>query len=449
MEYMSALEASEKWGVSLRQVQRLLSEGRISRAKKYGKSWMIPLGTEKPGDPRRDKNQLTSRLSDELAYIIAASTDPMPCDHPDEILEKGKERRLQLQYEAELAYLRGDYETTMSCFRETEGDDAARLRACPIVIAAAISLGDYKTYTEIESFLKKWVNPLEDRQVSIFAELALATAAVSVTAPEMAPEWLKEGDLSALPGPARPDALYLRAKYLHCAGNYEGMLSVAQTALTLSEPRHGFTLPDLYLRVTCAVACNRLGKKEAARRWLLDAMCRALPHGFYTPFPLTVYTPPSELKTGGNLNGTDVYFGEYNNAPIHWNVVAKDAATATLWATNAGIANRIYHVGGHANWSGSDVCMWLNGTGTYTDSGFSPQAFAAAEQAAIPAYGTTEIANSCLYLGSPINNLTIDISQKVVLPSIAEIGDSLGAGTWYVEQSARFGQLLVAAFPWL
>lgn len=284
MEYMSALEASEKWGVSLRQVQRLLSEGRISRAKKYGKSWMIPLGTEKPGDPRRDKNQLTSRLSDELAYIIAASTDPMPCDHPDEILEKGKERRLQLQYEAELAYLRGDYETTMSCFRETEGDDAARLRACPIVIAAAISLGDYKTYTEIESFLKKWVNPLEDRQVSIFAELALATAAVSVTAPEMAPEWLKEGDLSALPGPARPDALYLRAKYLHCAGNYEGMLSVAQTALTLSEPRHGFTLPDLYLRVTCAVACNRLGKKEAARRWLLDAMCRALPHGFYTPF---------------------------------------------------------------------------------------------------------------------------------------------------------------------
>jgi hypothetical protein len=172
----------------------------------------------------------------------------------------------------------------MSCFRETEGDDAARLRACPIVIAAAISLGDYKTYTEIESFLKKWVNPLEDRQVSIFAELALATAAVSVAAPEMAPEWLKEGDLGALPVPARPDALYLRAKYLHCAGNYEGMLSVAQTALTLSEPRHGFTLPDLYLRVTCAVACNRLGKKEAARRWLLDAMSRALPHGFYTPF---------------------------------------------------------------------------------------------------------------------------------------------------------------------
>jgi DNA-binding CsgD family transcriptional regulator len=284
MEYMSALEASEKWGVSLRQVQRLLSEGRISRAKKYGKSWMIPLGTEKPGDPRRDKIHLTSLLSDELANIIAASTDPMPCDHPDEILEKGKERRLQLQYEAELAYLRGDYETTMSCFRETEGDDAARLRACPIAIAAAISLGDYKTYTEIESFLKKWVNPLEDRQVSIFAELALATAAVSVTAPEMAPEWLKEGDLSALPGPARPDALYLRAKYLHCAGNFEGMLSVAQTALTLSEPMHGFTLPDLYLRVTCAVACNRLGKKEAARRWLLDAMRRALPHGFYTPF---------------------------------------------------------------------------------------------------------------------------------------------------------------------
>jgi len=55
MEYISASEASEKWGVSLRQVQRLLAGNRIPRAKKYGRSWMIPDDAEKPGDARRDK----------------------------------------------------------------------------------------------------------------------------------------------------------------------------------------------------------------------------------------------------------------------------------------------------------------------------------------------------------------------------------------------------------
>ena len=37
MEYISAIEASIKWGVSLRQVQRLLADGRIPRAKKIRK----------------------------------------------------------------------------------------------------------------------------------------------------------------------------------------------------------------------------------------------------------------------------------------------------------------------------------------------------------------------------------------------------------------------------
>ncbi|MCE5328991.1 excisionase family DNA-binding protein, partial [bacterium] len=41
MDYISVSEASERWGVSLRQVQRLLADGRIPNTKKYGRSWMI------------------------------------------------------------------------------------------------------------------------------------------------------------------------------------------------------------------------------------------------------------------------------------------------------------------------------------------------------------------------------------------------------------------------
>lgn len=290
MEYLSAAEISNKWGVSARQVQRLLAGGRIPGAKKCGRVWMIPENAEKPPDPRREEKLPQNTLSSDLARVIAATTVPMPDGNPDAVLDTVREERLRLQFEGELAYLRGDFRRTMRCFQKTKGDDTARLRACPAAIAAAISLGDYRTYTEICSYLKKYAKAYKNGDIAVFAELALATAAVSVIAPRMAPDWLIEGDFSVLPAQARPDALYLRAKYFHCVGNYEAMLAVAQTALTLSASSQGFTMPEIYLRVTCAAACHALGRENDAKRWLLEAMQIALPYGFVTPFAEVVTT---------------------------------------------------------------------------------------------------------------------------------------------------------------
>ncbi len=238
------------------------------------------------GKRRRGRPAPRSRpsLSDDFARLLAATTVPMPGDDPDAILDRMREERLSLQYEAELSYLRGDFERTMRCYQRTDGDDAARLRACPVTIVAAISRGDYQAYRAIDAYLKKCVEVQRDSAVGAFAEQALATAAVSILAPNMAPAWLKEGDFSALAPQARPNALYLRAKYFLCVGNYEAMLAVAETALTLSADPQGFTTTDLYLKVTCAVACHYLGRDDEARRWLVEAMRLALPHGFITPF---------------------------------------------------------------------------------------------------------------------------------------------------------------------
>lgn len=283
MEYISAIEASENWGVSLRQVQRLLAGERIPRAKKYGRSWMIPADAEKPIDPRKERKLPGLPLSSDLARVIAATAVPMPLNNPDAILDTISGDRLRLQYEGELAYLRGDFARTMRCFHKTEGDDAARLRACPVAVAAAISLGDYDAYTGIDAYLKRFVES-GTKDVSAFAEMGLATAAVSVYAPNMVPSWLKEGDLSALAPQARPNALYLRAKYFHCINQYESMLAVAQTALTLSTSEDTVTMTDIYLRVTCAAACQGLGRADEAKHRLLDAMRMSLSHGFITPF---------------------------------------------------------------------------------------------------------------------------------------------------------------------
>ena len=52
MEYVSVIEAAEKWNITRRRVQVLCAQGRIDGAKKIGTVWIIPENTEKPIDKR-------------------------------------------------------------------------------------------------------------------------------------------------------------------------------------------------------------------------------------------------------------------------------------------------------------------------------------------------------------------------------------------------------------
>ena len=249
---------------------------------------MIPDDAEKPADPRREEKikTLGQSLSSELVHVIEATSLPMPTHDPDAILKIVREERERRQYEAELAYLRGDFARTMRCYDQTEGDEAAKLRVSLVAVAAAISLGDYRAYSEIETYLKGYAAPRKNGGFpASLAEVALASAAVSMTAPNMVPDWLKDGDFSAFPPQASyPYLIYLRVKYFQCIGGYEAMLAAAQTALTFCRLENDITFPEIYLWMTCAVACHYLGREEDARRRLLKAMRRYLPHGFITPF---------------------------------------------------------------------------------------------------------------------------------------------------------------------
>lgn len=53
MEYMSAPQAAEKWGISERRVQILCSQNRIPGVSKLGYMWLIPTNAKKPVDARR------------------------------------------------------------------------------------------------------------------------------------------------------------------------------------------------------------------------------------------------------------------------------------------------------------------------------------------------------------------------------------------------------------
>ena len=52
MEYISAREAAEKWGISQRRVANLCAEKRIDKAEMIGNMWLIPMNATKPTDAR-------------------------------------------------------------------------------------------------------------------------------------------------------------------------------------------------------------------------------------------------------------------------------------------------------------------------------------------------------------------------------------------------------------
>ena len=63
--YMSAREASYKWGVSESRVHKLCQAGRIPGLERFGRSWVIPADAEKPTDPRRDRQNARIKTAEQ------------------------------------------------------------------------------------------------------------------------------------------------------------------------------------------------------------------------------------------------------------------------------------------------------------------------------------------------------------------------------------------------
>ncbi len=60
MDFISAKETAELWGVSERWVQKFCVEGRIPNVQKFGRSWMIPKDAVRPDDLRKNKGKENS-----------------------------------------------------------------------------------------------------------------------------------------------------------------------------------------------------------------------------------------------------------------------------------------------------------------------------------------------------------------------------------------------------
>lgn len=76
MEFVSVRATAERWGVSVRNVQRLLKEERIHGAYKCSGCWMIPADAPKPDDPRRERKKAREAKAADAA-APAAETETL------------------------------------------------------------------------------------------------------------------------------------------------------------------------------------------------------------------------------------------------------------------------------------------------------------------------------------------------------------------------------------
>ena len=66
MDYITPKEASQKWGITERRIQKLCDENRIDGTIRFGKVWAIPKDAEKPADSRLKANRKKVKTTDEI-----------------------------------------------------------------------------------------------------------------------------------------------------------------------------------------------------------------------------------------------------------------------------------------------------------------------------------------------------------------------------------------------
>lgn len=62
MNFLTTVEAAEKWNISRRRVAEYCRDGRIAGAVLKGKTWLIPENAEKPQDLRKNRHKSSEKM---------------------------------------------------------------------------------------------------------------------------------------------------------------------------------------------------------------------------------------------------------------------------------------------------------------------------------------------------------------------------------------------------
>lgn len=290
MDYITAREAAEKWGVSERRINQYCAEGRIPGAERFGGAWAIPAGAEKPGDPRKQKTQTappSAKQAPELfpGFMPLMNTPFCPgcCKETIARMEAGPKKDIAL---AEYHYFSGQAEKAM---QETEGyltaaDGGIRLSACLLFAYACLSMGriDHarSSLGEIRRTLASGgeTDPAA-RAMEAFVAFAAAVLLHLPLPEEMPPA---ESFLPLLPPGLRAFALYVQAHYLYLKEDYANSAGMVEGALAMGAS--AYPISAIYLHLVAVMDYMSLKATEKAQTHLLTAWEIARPDDLIEAF---------------------------------------------------------------------------------------------------------------------------------------------------------------------
>ena len=275
--YLSIREAAEKWGVSERRINQYCSEGRISGAERFGGSWAIPENAEKPGDPRKQKEQPASSSSKKTPELFSGFMPlmntpfaPGSCMQIIQKMKAGPKKDIAL---AEYHYFSGQAEKAM---RETEvyltaKDSVIRLSACWIFAYSCLTMG---RIDRARNALKEIKRTLADSEKNVPTLRAIETfvafaAAVLLHLPlpeEMPPA---ETFLPLLPPGVRAFALYVQAHYLYLKEEYSHSAGIVEAALAMGAS--DYPISAIYLHLVAVMDYMSMKQTDRAQGHLLTA----------------------------------------------------------------------------------------------------------------------------------------------------------------------------------
>lgn len=285
-DYLSLRETAQKWGVSERRINQYCTEGRIAGAQRIGKAWAIPSNAQKPGDPRRMRQQgkipplqtpAGGRLNHaNLMPLMNTAFVPGNCQAAVLAMPPGPRRDIAL---AEYHYFSGQPEAAAKEAEVylTSPDIGAKLSACLIYAYANLSLGRIPrarfALDELNAALASAGKESPEFRAAAAFVASAGAVLLHLPMPDKLPEI--ESFLPLLPPGLRAFALYVQAHYLYLKKEYSK--SAGTVEATLAMGASAYPIPAIYLHLVAVMDYMSLKQSEQAQGHLLTAWEMARP----------------------------------------------------------------------------------------------------------------------------------------------------------------------------
>ena len=296
MNLITVKQAAEKWGVTPRRVQSLCKEGKIKGATRWERTWMIPAHAVLPSSNKGEVPHMPMPRKSPFLDMTNVYSTAGKADESIMLFENNAEAHELFQ--AQIAYRRGEIEKVYDkarYFLNSRSGFYAILGGGMLLAQCAIWRGDVHLWNEAKRHICD--APCESKTQREILSLTLAIIDSSIYDNNDYPEWFRRGNFEALPADAHPSAKVFYIKYLYMTAfavaskqmELEGVSGLALMKMIpntiepmITQARVDKTIiPEIFLRLSCAVAYHNSGQRELAVQHIDKAINLVLPDGLY------------------------------------------------------------------------------------------------------------------------------------------------------------------------